>query len=94
MSTTALWTFVVPTFRKRRERWGTLVRFGAVEITINVKGNGQECPFHGCEVGRGGILVGGDGEIYGDFGLGFYGFGAFEVGLEVPLADGVLGGGG
>lgn len=37
--------------------------------------------------------VGGNGEVDGDLGFGFDGFGAFEVRFEVPLADGVLGGG-
>jgi len=37
---------VVPTFRKRRERWGTPPDEGAVEVKVNVKSNGQECPFH------------------------------------------------
>jgi len=38
---------VVPTFRKGRERWGSLACQGAVEVkvNINVKGNGQVCPF-------------------------------------------------
>jgi len=45
-----------PTFRRGRETWGTLLigeirRCGIkINVKINVKSNGQECPFH---TGRG-----------------------------------------
>jgi hypothetical protein len=35
----------IPTSRKGREKWGTQVSVG-VKSNVNVKGNGQESPFH------------------------------------------------
>jgi hypothetical protein len=39
---------VVPTFRNRHERWGTLFWEGAVEVKINFKGSGRGRPLYMC----------------------------------------------
>jgi hypothetical protein len=83
-STAALQASVVPTFRKRRERWGTLVWGGCDRNRNQSQKQRQECPLHTSELG---LHIGAEDGVDAGLVAGVLAEPAEKVGIEAHSYD-------